>query len=165
MTKEFDINEITNEIEKLNKILAENKVPHNKALGKPDNEYCLAAAGSKTDMARFICEIVDKTASESNMSNSELIELVEAGLGLKEKAESENLIKKLKEQAAALAKKNLEEKLEPEEFRKNIETQIEIAKAITALVTLPKVETILPVLAAIAEALDDDDDEDKNDDK
>ena len=164
MSKEFDINEITEEVEKLNEILAENKVPHIIAIDKSDNKYCLAAAGSAVNMARFICAIIDKITFESNMSNSELIELVEAGLGLKEKAESENLIEDFKKQAAALSKKNLEDNLTSEEFRKNIETQIEIAKAISALVTLPKVETMLPVLAAMAEALDDDDEE-KNDDK
>ena len=164
MTKEFDINEVVNEIDKLNNTLGKNKVPHILIVDRQkDDEYCVAVGGSAFDVVRLVSAVIDAKAEALNVPNKEIFEMVGKRLDIETPNEAESLIEDFKKQAAALAKKNLEDSLTPEEFRANVEVQIELAKAITALTAVPKVEELQTLLAAMSAALDDDDDDDDDD--
>ena len=159
--EDFDIDIVANEIAKLNNTLAKNKVPHILIVDRQkDDEYGLAIGGNAFDVARLVSAVIHAKAEKLNAPNREIFEMVGKFLGIEN-----DITEYFKKQVAALAKKNLEDNVTPEEFRKNIETQIEIAKAITALNVVPEVEKLQTLLEAMEAALGNDDNEDDSTDK
>ena len=159
--EDFDIDIVANEIAKLNNTLAKNKVPHILIVDRQkDDEYDLAIGGNIFDVARLVSAVIHAKAEKLNAPNREIFEMVGKFLGIEN-----DITEYFKKQVAALAKKNLEDNVTPEEFRKNIETQIEIAKAITALNVVPEVEKLQTLLEAMEAALGNDDNEDDSTDK